>query len=147
MICISIVILILTGCNGGKDCSNKNTKCVEDWNNKDVKEITIYKKDSMGNKGVTGIVQEQKKIDTFLKAMQTAESIPGDLKVSPPDYEAEIVLKDNKMASSLFQLWLPSESDGMIVYLKNTSQGNKLTIEQNKEIKAIIESVRIHPSK
>ncbi|MBD0384735.1 hypothetical protein [Paenibacillus sedimenti] len=147
MICLSVIILLLTGCNGGKECSNKNSKCIEDWSNEDVKEITVYMKDSKGNKGVTANVQDQMKIDIILKAIQTAEPISGDLKVSPPDYEAEIVLKDKNITPSSIQLWLPSDSEGMIVFSKNSSQGYKLTKEENKEIRVIIESVRIHPAK
>jgi hypothetical protein len=144
---VSVVLtLSLTGCSDGK-CS-KNAKCVNEWSSTDVKEITIYLKDANGNKGVAGIVQDQMEIDIFVKAMQTAEPIPGDFKVSPPDYEAKIVLKDNKTSTlPIVKLWLPSETEGMIVYSTNSSQGYKLTMGQTKEIRGIIESNRIHPAK
>jgi hypothetical protein len=143
---LAVLTFFLIGCSGENDCP-KDTKCVE-WGSKDVKEIAIFIKDANGNKGVAGIIQDQMKIDTFVIAIQKAEPIPGELKVSPPDYEVEIVLKDNKKAApSPIQLWLPSGTEGMIVYSNKSSHGYKLTTEQNKEISAIIESNRIHPAK
>ncbi|RAV14897.1 hypothetical protein [Paenibacillus contaminans] len=147
IICVTVVILLFTGCNSGKECSNKNAKCIEDWSNEDVKEIIVYMIDPKGNKGTTAVVQDRKKIDFILNTMQTAEPMPGDLKVIPPDYEAEIVLKDKNITPSSIQLWLPSESEGMIVFSDSSSQGYKVTKEQNKGIKEIIESVRIYPAK
>ncbi|WP_409342514.1 hypothetical protein [Paenibacillus sp. MBLB4367] len=143
---LSVIILILSGCNGEKDCAAKSSKCVEDWNDKDVRKIVIYKKDSSGNKGVTGIVQDRKQIETFIKAIQTADPMPGALKASPPDYEAEFVLKDDRKAPPSIQLWLSPEGGGMIMYSNNTSQGYTLTKEHKEELKVIIESVKIRPS-
>ncbi|MGI2295986.1 hypothetical protein [Paenibacillus sp. GXUN7292] len=106
--------------------------------NKNIKKITLATSLTHGavNPEVTAEYTDNKQIEAFVRAIDTAEQIQGILNTSTPNYDI-VLISENKQYS--FHLWINELSEqAMLMDVKETHTGYKLTKESTSELKEII---------
>ncbi|WP_339248731.1 hypothetical protein NST58_16365 [Paenibacillus sp. FSL R10-2796] len=103
-----------------------------------IKRITLANALAHGsvNANIKDEYTDHETIDTFVRAIRTAEQIPGNLNTATPNYDIVLISDNNKYA---FHLWINETSEqGMLMNVNKTDTGYTLTKESTAELKKIL---------
>lgn len=100
-----------------------------------IKRITLANALAHGsvNANIKDEYTDHETIDIFVRAIRTAEQIPGNLNTATPNYDIVLISDNNKYA---FHLWINETSEqGMLMNVNETDTGYTLTKESTAELK------------
>ncbi|OMD86843.1 MULTISPECIES: hypothetical protein [Paenibacillus] len=103
-----------------------------------IKRITLANALAHGsvNANIKDEYTDHETIDIFVRAIRTAEQIPGNLNTATPNYDIVLISDNNKYA---FHLWINETSEqGMLMNVNETDTGYTLTNESTAELKKIL---------
>lgn len=106
--------------------------------NEKIKKITLATSLTHGavNPEVTAEYTDNKQIEAFVRAIDTAEQIQGILNTSTPNYDIVLISANKEYA---FHLWINETSEqAMVMNVKETHTGYTLTKKSTAELKEII---------
>lgn len=104
----------------------------------DIKQITLAKSLAHGsvNPNITVDFVDNETIEPIVRAIHTAEQMPGILNTTTPNYDIVLTSDNEKYA---FHLWINETSEqAMLMDVKETNTGYKVTMEATAELKKIV---------
>lgn len=129
----ALVLITLLGCQREKDfLGSQNKNIVLDG---EIKEINIYKSNNFEKVNSDLIVNftDEKSLEKIRKVITSAIRVKGIVDISAPNYNLEVIYRDN--SDKQLYLWLNEGEMGTLMEVEDTNTIYNLSQQMNKELR------------